>query len=183
MDGALFLFRISAVDSYSPSHPRPARPFSFDYNQTKPLYVISEKAAGWLFCGIRFFAGCQGCHPLQETFIFSVGANCVRPSLQTVTFHLRTCNARPYRLGFTHKNSFVFVGIQANSASLRGKFASQKLPPPYRGLLNSAFCTLHSALIRALHALVFFAHSLAFLFFFVNKCLCLLLLYHIFDMI
>ena len=90
-----------------------------------------SEMTGWLFCGIRFFAGCQGCHPLQETFIFSVGANCVRPSLQTVTFHLRTCNARPYRLGFTHKNSFVFVGIQANSASLRGKFASQKLPPPY----------------------------------------------------
>ena len=31
-----------------------------------------------------FSAGRQGCRPLQESFIFSVGANCVRPPLFTI---------------------------------------------------------------------------------------------------
>ena len=36
---------------------------------------------------------------------------------------------------FTNDNLFVFGSIQANSALLRGKFASQKLPLPYQSFV------------------------------------------------
>ena len=36
---------------------------------------------------------------------------------------------------FTNDNLFVFGSIQANSALLRGKFASQKMPLPYQSFV------------------------------------------------
>ena len=67
---------------------------------------------GWFFvCENLFvFSGRPGGRPLQKILNFSVGANCVRPPLCAICVR--------------------FGRMQANSASLRGKFASQNRPSP-----------------------------------------------------
>ena len=81
------------------------RSFSGDHRSPLPVGFYTQKTPS-------FSAGCPGGHPLQEIFIFSVGANCVRPALYKVTVHFRTCNARPYRLNWSELKFVCFRAIR-----------------------------------------------------------------------
>ena len=70
--------------------------------------------------------GRPGCRPLQEIFIFPVGANCVRPFFHTIIVPFRATIGRPYKgfllysVGAIHESPAFVHDMRSLSAGRRG---------------------------------------------------------------